>query len=119
MELTFKAPNNPLSINEANRMHWAAKKRRLDPWAQCVEDAWSEQGDSSVIGVPCTVTIHLPFRTRQRKDPHNYTGTMVKRIIDTLVRCGVWPDDTPEWVAVVDPVISVGSEDCRIVLEPR
>jgi len=101
-------------------MHWAAKKRAIDPWRDSVRQAWENVTlKNTVKGRPCEVEIHLPFRTKQRRDPHNYTGTNVKAIIDTLVRCGVWPDDTPEWVRVMDPIILIGTTECQVVLTLR
>lgn len=118
--LRFPPPNNPLSINQANRMHWAAKKRYMDPWKSEVWAAWmgARSEHCLVKDKPCTVEVHLPFRTAQRRDPHNYTGTMVKAIVDSLVRSGVWPDDTAEWVTVLDPVLKIGG-DCLIVITTR
>jgi hypothetical protein len=31
-----------------------------------------------------------------------------KAIVDELVRCGLWPDDTPEWVEERMPTLGVG-----------
>lgn len=117
--LRFPAPNPPLSINRSNRMHWAAKKRALDPWRESVWASWVNcRRKEKVKNIPCSVRVYLPFSVKRRRDPHNYTGTNVKAIIDALVTCGVWPDDTPEWVRVQDPVCVV-NEDCRVVLVPR
>lgn len=120
LTLRFEAPSTPLSINKANRMHWAAKKRELDPWRELVAWAWLQERKnwSDVLGKPCVVQVVLPFRTKQRRDPHNYTGTVVKALVDTLVKQGVWPDDTPEWVTVSDPVCEIGTE-ARVVLTVR
>lgn len=49
----------------------------------------------------------LPFRTAGRRDAHNYTGTVVKAVVDGLVRAGIVPDDTPEWVTVLDSEFSI------------
>lgn len=120
LTLRFEAPSTPLSINKANRMHWAAKKRELDPWREQVAWAWLQERKnwSSVKGEPCIVQVVLPFRTKQRRDPHNYTGTVVKALVDTLVKQGVWPDDTPEWVTVADPICEIGTE-ARVILTRR
>lgn len=111
--LRFPAPNNPLSINKANRMHWAQKKRELDPWREETAWAWKSTKITErrvVMGKPCNVQVFLPFRTAQRRDPHNYVGTVVKAIVDALVKAGAWPDDTPEWVTVVEPVCKIGGD---------
>lgn len=120
LTLVFPPPNTPLSINKANKMHWAAKKRQVDPWREAIGWAWLQERKNwdLVKDKPCSVQVVLPFRTKQRRDPHNYTGTVVKALVDTLVREGVWPDDTPEWVTVLDPVIQIGG-DAKVVLTPR
>jgi len=121
LTLRFPAPNVPLSINKANRMHWAAKKRHLDPWRDETIVAWHQERKNwdLVKDKPCFVQVHLPFRTNQRRDPHNYTGTTVKVIIDSLVRQGAWPDDTAEFVSVLDPICESGSEEVLVVLTTR
>jgi hypothetical protein len=110
MELTFTAPTRPLSINESNRMHWAARKRRLEGWKLLTIAAYRDaekKEKASVEGKPCTIEVHLPFERAGRRDAHNYTGTVVKTIVDALVTAGLVPDDTPEWVTVKDPQLVV------------
>lgn len=128
VELVFPAPNNPLSINEANRMHWAAKRRRLEPWRDAAQYAWlaASKDHKYVKNKPCLVEIHLPFGDKRRRDPHNYSSTVQKVLIDALVRKtetlngkrvviwdGCWEDDNPDWVRTVEPVLYQGS-DCKI-----
>jgi len=118
--IEFPAPNPPLSINQANKMHWGTRSRRLKPWRQATFDA--------VISLPSTViakevgtaqrleaTIHLPFKTKRRRDPHNYVGTNVKAIVDGLVDAGMILDDTPEYITVNEPVLLVGEGNHVVV----
>lgn len=89
-------------------MHWAAKKRKLDPWRDALSEAVGkvpQEERDEVTNVPCEVQISLWFRTKHRRDPHNYTGTVGKVLVDTLVREGFWPDDIPKWVTFMDPII--------------
>jgi hypothetical protein len=66
---------------------------------------------------PITIEVSLCFSRAGRRDAHNYTGTVVKTIVDELVRCGLVPDDTPEWVTVKDPrILHDKSEEVRIVV---
>jgi len=120
MELSFIAPTRPLSINESNRMHWASRKRRLDPWRLCVRAAYNLAKPSEVSAVknkPLTIEVTLSFPRAGRRDAHNYTGTVVKTIVDELVRCGLVPDDTPDWVTVKDSRILIDkSEEVRIMV---
>lgn len=122
VELRFPVPNRPLSINEANSMrHWAAKKRRLDPWKDAVKTAWLDAQSYHWIirDKPTLVEIEIPFDIKRRRDPHNYTGTIVKTVVDALVTkkkggevtwAGAWPDDTPEWIETAEPVLTEGDE---------
>ena len=104
--LTFVAPAEVLSINKANGMHWARRSAVTKQWRDvstwqairhCRVNMWS----------PSTVQVRLPFETKRERDGHNYTGTVVKAIVDGLVNGGLWPTDTPEWVTVADPELYV------------
>lgn len=135
LELSFPAPNKPLSINEANKMHWAAKRRRLEPWRSATQVAWIQAAKKQnlVKGKPCLVEIHIPFPDRRRRDPHNYSSTVQKVIIDALVMKtevvgvahptsvvvweGCWEDDNPTWVKTLEPVLYVGTE-CKVRITP-
>lgn len=115
VDLTFTAPTTPLSINKAKGRHWAANRRLLDPWHDA---AWATARNHLVQvtrkrmaagsldpprRLPITVQVVLPFRYANRRDPHNYTGTVVKAVVDGLKDAGIVPDDTPAWVTVLDP----------------
>lgn len=113
MILTFTAPNRPLSENESRRLHWAQRKRRLEPWAWATRAAWREttQADrDEVKGEKLSICVFLPFARSGRRDPHNYVGTNVKTIIDALIREGLAPDDTPEYIQVLEPELVVDKE---------
>lgn len=116
-DLTFTAPTRPLSVNRSNGMHYRARARLLDPWKDV---AWALARNALIqeaarrremyknaawraVPAPITVQVVLPFRQANRRDAHNYTGTNVKAVVDGLVRAGIVPDDTPEWVTVLDP----------------
>ena len=126
MILEFRQPNNPLSINKGNALHWAQRRRILNPWKEAIQTEWLLHKEEwpEVQGKPCVVQVSLWFRTNHRRDPHNYTGTVVKALIDALVQVGVWPDDTPEWVTVLDPKILLPHDGniahyCIVELIPR
>jgi hypothetical protein len=112
-------PAPPLSINEANRMHWAQRDRKLEPWrtAACVL-AKQAKIPEKVAGRHASVRLVLPFRTKHRRDPHNYVGTVVKATVDGLVYAGVWPDDNPKYVEVLEPRIVVG-RNAEVEIEVR
>ena len=67
---------------------------------------------------PSMVHVTIPFSTNRRRDPHNYTSTVVKAVIDGLRAAGVFADDTPDHLSVVDPTLIVG-DTLTITIRPR
>lgn len=109
LTLTFAAPYRPLSINDYTRMHWAPRRRILDAYRDAAEThARIAKRRGYYAPDPAYVLVTLPFARAGRRDPHNYTSTVVKAIVDGLVRAGLWDDDTPEHVRVADPRLAVG-----------
>jgi crossover junction endodeoxyribonuclease RusA len=111
-ELSFLAPGVPPSINKTKGIHWAASRRLLTPWRDLARavahNAIVKRGGRAKFRqVPISVQVTLPFRQGARRDPHNYTGTVVKAIVDGLKNAGLVPDDTADWVTVLDPIIVV------------
>ncbi len=127
--LEFEVPNRPLSENEKRKMsHWAQWRRRLDPWKDATVAAWEKapsKDRKAIRDVGVNVLVELPFKSKSRRDPHNYVGTNIKTIIDALTTkpktgfVGAWQDDTPEWVTVLEPECVVGSTTVRVHLIPR
>ena len=66
--------------------------------------AWAALAARPGAQPPSIVEVSLPVRDNRRRDPHNYYPT-VKAIVDGLVDAGLWPDDTPEFVRTVEPVL--------------
>lgn len=119
MQIDINQPNRPLSINEANRMHWAAKRRRLEPWRVSALAAYTA-AQRPKFDTPVEITVTLTFAKRGRRDSHNYTGTVIKAIVDTLVQAGMIPDDNAEWLTVNDPVIRIDADNrCHIQVKRR
>lgn len=118
IELVFAQPTHPLSINESNRLHWAARRRRLEPWGFACIAAWQQLPEAArrPANAKVGIRVTLTFERNGRRDPHNYTGTVVKRLVDTLVgHIGLVPDDTAEWVVIHDPVLRVADDNlCHI-----
>jgi hypothetical protein len=113
--LEFRAPTTPLSQNEAKGRHWGRVRRDLSPWKDAT---WAMARNAIVQGrwypavappqhVPITVQVTIPFRTNRGRDAHNYTGTVVKAVVDGLVKAHIVPDDTPDWVTVLDSTLVV------------
>ena len=107
MIIEFPAPAPLLNLN--GRQHWSKKAPIVAEWRRATW-AWSLQaafGDPRPLP-PSTVKVTLPVKSLvTRRDPHNFIPT-VKPIIDGLVDAKFWPDDTAEWVTVIDPEFWTG-----------
>lgn len=125
--LTFPQPDAPPTINYLNSMqHWAQRDRALKPWREWTALSWWKvkrtRAAQVLVGVPCLIEVTFSFATKRKRDPHNYVGSVVKAMIDQLVHEGVWPDDDPRWVSVVEPVLQIDSSperECHIRLVPK
>ena len=101
--LSFKAPAKVWSINE--RMHWSVRAKLVEQWR--TGTALAARGLNEKPG-RWYVQLSLPFRRNsERRDPHNFTGSVVKACVDGLTDAGLWPDDIPQYVVVGDPIIRV------------
>lgn len=99
-------------------MHPQERHRIKDHWKQTARFHYrSVTANGSRSLPPGIVQVHIPFKAKRRRDPHNYCGTVLKAIIDGLVVAGAWPDDTPEWVGHREPILTSGSL-CRVVIFP-
>jgi hypothetical protein len=118
--LTFPVPHEPRSVNRlpSSRGGQIGLARERKAWRDTTT-AYAEDRGDLVCGLgPSTVRVTIPFKDQRTRDPHNYTGTVVKWIVDGLVRAGVWPDDNPAHVTVLDPLLVVGNE-VSVTIEPR
>jgi hypothetical protein len=107
--LEFTQPVPPISINALKGRHWTATRAALEPWKT---STWANLRNHLIRtgaprGGPVEVQVELRFRSATRRDPHNYTSTVVKAIVDGIVQAGFVPDDTAEYVTVLDPILSV------------
>lgn len=114
--ISFQQPDKRLSLND--REHWAVKARKAKAWrAGAFAAAWKaplydDEGKSTVHR--SFVEVTFPVKQNRRRDPHNAIAT-VKPIIDGLVDAGVWPDDTDEYVIVLDPKFDKRDDNLVVV----
>lgn len=98
--LTFPWQRPPLSAND--RMHWATKARAT----RAIRDLTAI--DARKAGIPAVehVTARLAWvvTDRRRRDTDNTYPTF-KAMCDGLVDAGIVPDDTPEFMTKLAPVI--------------
>jgi crossover junction endodeoxyribonuclease RusA len=115
--ITFPRPTKALlSMND--RKHWRPRAIAVHTWrayASAHGQALRSKGYP-----PSMVCVTLDVPDKRRRDPANFFPC-VKAIVDGLVDAGLWPDDTPEWVTVVEPVLRVvkGPLMVEVTLRPR
>lgn len=123
--LPIEQPNDPVSMNWVKSHSYARRGgfqivKALAPWKVAAYEYWWKTGRYSpaaeLTNVPCNVRVTLSFTTRRQRDPHNYTSTVVKSLIDGLVTAHLWPDDNPQYVTVIEPVLRVVQADPRLPL---
>lgn len=117
--ISFPAPAPLLNMNQ--RLHWTVQRRRAREWRTAATVAALQQlgpGPTRIARPPSYVTVTLPVRDRRRRDPANFFP-VTKHCVDGLVSAGVWPDDDPTWVTVIEPVLAVGAHLVTITLTPR
>jgi Holliday junction resolvase RusA-like endonuclease len=102
--LHFLAPDTPWSTNQERKMHHMSRAAKVEAWKEPV--IWIAR-TLPPIEPPVVVRLHIPFRDKRRRDPHNYCGTLLKSVIDGLVVAGVIPDDSNEFLGHREPVLFV------------
>lgn len=119
--LNLGVPPAPIwSLNEERTKHWSWRHQRVALWRDAT--FWMAK-ETKLAGdmrdhPAWTITVHIPVSDGRRRDPHNYTGTVVKSCVDGLVLAGCVEDDDPAYVSVAEPILYRGTE-VRVVLEPR
>ncbi len=118
--VSFSAPGRLLSMND--RSHWRVRAREVRAWRTAAHYAALEQlpgGPSARTVGRRLVELELPVRDSRRRDPHNYAPTL-KAVVDGLVDAGLWPDDTPEHLRTLEPVLVARGGTyrhlCRVIL---
>ena len=108
LSIRFQHPAPLLTLNA--RLHWAAKAPITRVWRNAAHiaavAASRGHGPAARAIAPGIVRCTFEVSGARRRDPHNYVAT-VKPIVDGLVDAGLWPDDTPDWVRTVEPVLAV------------
>lgn len=98
----FPAPTRPWSTNQ--RVHWTHRATNTKAWRLAAAIGARRVGP---LEGRWQVQVTIPFDRGGRRDPMNYVGTVVKAAVDGMVDAGLWPDDTPDYVQVVEPRLVV------------
>jgi Holliday junction resolvase RusA-like endonuclease len=96
---SFPIPADMWSSND--RLTYMAVHTRKKVWREAVAKM------ARFYSIPAhdrwVVQAALPFRRKSdRRDPHNWTGTAVKAVLDGFTDAGFWPDDNAKHVFVID-----------------
>ena len=111
--ITFTPPTKPISVNQLQGKHWTAASVAKNKWVNEGVKAGLEHTDDfdAFRGHRIEITVAIPFPDKRRRDPHNYTGSVVKALTDGFTRSGALvPDDNQTWVSIQDPVLYKGEE---------
>ncbi|HEX3088151.1 MAG TPA: hypothetical protein VHQ23_05815, partial [Ilumatobacteraceae bacterium] len=129
--ITFPRPTKALlSMND--RTHWRRKSSDVKTWRSAGYFAAYNADERLPVTMrvgtciatynarkfPSLVYVTLDVPDKRRRDPANFFPC-VKAIVDGLVDAGWWPDDTPEWVTVVEPVLRVVKGPLMVTVELR
>lgn len=96
--ITFPRPT-PALLSMNDRHHWRRRAADVKLWRRAAYFAARAYDQP-----PSMVCVTLDVPTKAHRDPANYFAT-VKPIVDGLVDAKWWPDDTPEYVTVCEPVL--------------
>lgn len=121
LTFSFVQPSLPLSLNKSNSMHWAERRRYLSDWRlMCrIEFQKAAMQLDELEESPVNIEFTFTFPRKGRRDPHNYVAT-AKSLVDELVIAGLVPDDTAEWVTVVEPVLRIDADNtCTVRIQKR
>lgn len=118
--LTLPQPAPVISINKtAGRSHHTTQSAKV-AWRDAGRELCAGHIDelSALRGQRVEVTVALPVTDNRRRDPHNYTSTVVKWLVDGMVLSQVVvPDDHSLWLAVAEPVLWRG-DHVRVRFRP-
>lgn len=114
--IEFPMPCKPLTMNQ--RLHWASKAKMTREWREAAFYGAHFNGQWSPNQPRSVVQLDIPVRSvKVRRDPHNWYPT-VKAVIDGLVDARLWPDDTSEYVATVEPKFHQGGDLVIVTITP-
>lgn len=93
-------------MNE-NRNHNTAADANVEPHSG---NAPLRANETPRISAPCRVTFH-----HTRKRMADMDGLSIKAVLDGLVRAGVFPVDTPEFVSEIRHTQAKGSNEITVI----
>ena len=119
LAFTIHPSEKPWSTNQDRNLNPYQRAKLIKTWKEDTAGAWmtvpwdDRATYAHFIGrdetpdwfPPTIIQLEIGFTTSRKRDPHNYCGTVLKAVIDSLVNIGLWPDDTTEWVGHREPLL--------------
>lgn len=102
--IQFPRPT-PALLSMNDRHHWRRRSSDVASWRSSALMAAAIRAHH-IEQDPAMVCVTLDVADKRRRDPANFFPC-VKAIVDGLVDADWWPDDTPEYVTVVEPTLRV------------
>jgi Holliday junction resolvase RusA-like endonuclease len=97
-------------------MHWSKQERERKTFQEMAWAVLSEKGNRCPRGLE-RIDLHavLMFPEKRRRDVSNFGAVLWKLFLDALVREGVIPDDTAEYVTCHEPKIMTGGRALTVI----
>lgn len=109
-----------VTSNQYHGKHWSKSHADKVLWRDGMSVlARAKHIDQWVSDRPTLVRFVFPVPDKRRRDPSNLVGTVVKWCVDGLVRGGVWPDDDPRFVTILEPLLIPGADRVQLELWAR
>lgn len=102
VEIPFLYP----SENQILAMHPMERRRKHDKF-QANAGAFLAAAHIKPFTGPVKIFIDLYFKKKRRRDNDNYGG---KWLIDTIVKVGILPDDSKEWIPAAPDILLLDGE---------
>jgi crossover junction endodeoxyribonuclease RusA len=118
---TFTVPGVPPSLNVWARSTTYPQARAKKGWEQAVWALVNERGNRCPRPLAhAELLACITFRQRRRRDAENFGACLWKFTCDGLVKAGIIPDDTPQYVTTYTPELVVGDvEQTQIMIRGR
>ena len=100
--------------------HWSKRKDLADLWHLIVKQEVKKQGIKSPVIYPIRITTMTHYKGKGRVKDTSNTFPANKLVEDGLVKAGILPDDTVEYVAdhlVLRPAFNTGENKVIVWIE--
>lgn len=117
----FTVPAVPPSLNGWIRTSIYSQAEVKANWEYMVWGLVNEKGNRCPRPLAhAEISARITFATKRKRDADNFGACLWKFTLDGLVKAGVIPDDTPEYVTTHAPEMAVGKrEETEITISGR